>query len=86
MSTQHSAAEQAAAEITDGKGRSMFDVPSLAMRWNVSEKSVLRMKDAGRIPRPVKLLSLLRWPVAVIEQWEADGCPNVRNAAKRGRS
>ncbi|QDT10197.1 hypothetical protein K239x_21520 [Planctomycetes bacterium K23_9] len=82
MSTKTSTANA----ITDGNGRAMLDVPLLAKRWGVSEKSVRRMADAGRIPRPVKLLSMLRWPISQIEAWENSGCPNVRNAAKRGRS
>tara|TARA_R110002049_G_scaffold4601_5_gene32149 strand:- start:216455 stop:216706 length:252 start_codon:yes stop_codon:yes gene_type:complete len=79
MSTQTTNAER----VTDGNGRAMLDVPALAERWGVSEKSVRRMADGGRIPRPVRLLSLLRWPVAVIEQWERNGCPHVRNANKQ---
>ena len=81
MSPESSKADR----MTDGKGRAMFDVPALAERWNVSERSVIRMKNSGRIPRPIKLLSMLRWPISVIEQWESDGCPNCRNVVKRGR-
>ncbi|TWU33738.1 helix-turn-helix transcriptional regulator [Novipirellula artificiosorum] len=79
MSTQTKALER----VTDGRGRSMFSVDALAERWNCSARHVYRMADSGRMPRPIKLGSLVRWPIAVIEQWEQDGCPNVRNANKR---
>ncbi|WP_390854318.1 helix-turn-helix transcriptional regulator [Aporhodopirellula rubra] len=72
--------------IADGRGRSMLSVDDLSERWRCSTRHVRRMADAGRIPRPIKLGNLCRWPIALIEQWELDGCPNVRNANKRGRS
>ncbi len=71
--------------ITDGRGRTMLSVADLAKRWGCSERHVRRMADAGRCPRPIKFGSLLKWPVAGIEQWESDGCPNVRNVSKGGR-
>jgi excisionase family DNA binding protein len=49
-----------------------------------SKRHVYRLADSGRMPRPVKLGSLIRWPRAVIEKWIADGCPIVRNASKGG--
>lgn len=72
--------------IADGSGRTMLSVSDLAKRWGCSERHVRRMADAGRCPRPIKFGSLLKWPVAGIEQWEKDGCPNVRNAGKGRRS
>ncbi|MFN7878231.1 MAG: helix-turn-helix transcriptional regulator [Pirellula sp.] len=71
--------------VTDGQGRTMLSVTNLAKRWGCSERHVRRMVDAGRCPRPIKFGSLLRFPVAVIEQWENDGCPHVRNIAKGGK-
>lgn len=70
--------------ITDGHGRSMLGVTDLAERWGCSTRHVRRLADSGRIPRPIKLGSLLRWSANQIESWEADGCPNVRKAAKGG--
>lgn len=72
--------------VNDGNGRTMLSVTDLAKRWGCSERHVRRMADAGRCPRPIKFGSLLKFPVAVIEQWESDGCPNIRNAGKGGKS
>lgn len=73
-------------KVTGGDGRTMLSVKDLGIRWGCSERHVRRMADAGRCPRPIKFGSLLKWPVSLIEQWESDGCPNVRNAAKGFRS
>ncbi len=61
--------------VTDGHRRTMLSTQDLAKRWGCSERHVRRMADAGRCPRPIKLGSLLKWPVTVIEQWEQDGAP-----------
>jgi excisionase family DNA binding protein len=72
--------------ITDGRGRAMLSVDDVAQIYlGCSTRHVYRLADSGRMPRPIKLGSLVRWPRAVIEQWIADGCPNVRNAIKGGR-
>ncbi len=72
--------------ITDGRGRAMLSVDDVAKFYlSCSIRHVYRLADSGRMPRPIKLGSLVRWPRAVIEQWIADGCPNVRSIAKGGR-
>ena len=68
--------------VPDGNGRTMLSVRDLAKRWGCSDRHVRRMADAGRCPRPIKFGSLLKWPVALIEQWESDGCPHDRNLSK----
>lgn len=69
-----------------GVRRAMMAVEDVADELGCSPKHVNRMANSGRMPRPVKLGTLVRWPRSVIEQWITDGCPNVRNAGKRGRS
>ncbi len=72
--------------ITDGHRRAMLSVDDIATTYlGCSTRHVYRLADSGRMPRPIKLGTLVRWPRAVIEQWIADGCPNVRNASKGGR-
>lgn len=73
--------------ITDGRGRAMLSVDDIATIYlGCSTRHVYRLADSGRMPRPIKLGSLVRWPRAVVEQWINDGCPNVRNVSKGGRS
>ncbi len=70
---------------TYGRGRALLSVDDVAQLLNCSARHVYRLSDASQMPKPIKLGSLVRWPRAVIEKWCVDGCPNVRNASKKGR-
>lgn len=63
-------------------GSAMLTVHDVARMLNCSARTVYRLTDSGRIPRPVKLGALVRWPREAVEQWIADGCPNVRKEAQ----
>ncbi|WP_390621881.1 helix-turn-helix transcriptional regulator [Crateriforma conspicua] len=63
----------------------MLSVDEVAEELNCSTRHVRRLYDAGRMPKPIRLGTLVRWPRGEIESWIADGCPNVRNANKGGR-
>jgi excisionase family DNA binding protein len=52
----------------------MIDYDTVARMLACSKRHVFRMVDDGLIPKPVKLGSLYRWPVAVIDAWVAGGC------------
>lgn len=72
---------------TDGHGRAMLSVDDIATSYlGCSTRHVNRLADSGRMPRAIKLGALIRWQRAVIEEWIAAGCPNVRKASKGGRS
>jgi excisionase family DNA binding protein len=69
---------------TDGSLQpELLDVNDVARLLNCSPRTVCRLADAGRIPRPVKLGRLSRWPSQAIEQWIADGCPACERARAR---
>jgi len=61
----------------------MLDVKSVADLLSCSTRHVYRLSDAGRMPRPAKLGSLVRWSRLAIESWIADGCPSMRKAVRR---
>ncbi|MFN3192214.1 MAG: helix-turn-helix transcriptional regulator [Aureliella sp.] len=63
--------------ITDGHMQSLLDVEDVAARLKCSSRSVRRLADAGKMPAPVRLGSMLRWPIAVIDEWIGEGCPPV---------
>ena len=50
-------------------------INDVARLLNCSTRTVYRLNDAGRMPRPVRLGSLIRWNRSDVEQWIADGCP-----------
>ena len=57
----------------------MLTVDGVAKMLACSPRSVYRLADAGRIPPPVRIGGLVRWPRATLEQWIADGCPVPRS-------
>jgi len=59
----------------------LMTINDVARLLNCSTRTVYRLNDAGRMPRSVRLGSLVRWNRSEIEQWITDGCP----APKGGR-
>jgi len=57
-------------------------INDVARLLNCSTRTVYRLNDAGRMPRPVRLGSLVRWNRTEIEQWIADGCPAVKGGRR----
>ena len=62
----------------------LLSVKNAAALLNCSERTVYRLADAGRLPRPVKLGSLVRWRKGELTAWIADGCQPVRTPRKGG--
>ena len=61
----------------------MLDVQAVARVLRCSPRHVHRLRDAGRMPPPVKLGALVRWSRAVIEEWISRGCPPSRGGKHR---
>ncbi len=55
----------------------MLTVHDVARMLNCSARTVYRLVDSGRMPRPVKLGALVRWPGRVVESWIGEGCPKA---------
>lgn len=53
----------------------LMTVKDVAQLLSCSTRTVYRLNDAGRLPHPVRLGTLLRWPRSAIEAWIAEGCP-----------
>jgi len=75
-------ARRAATGATTGDGEAanreraaMLTVSDVAEMLSCSTRSVYRLSDAGKMPRPVNLGALVRWPGQVVEEWIAEGCP-----------
>lgn len=65
--------------MTNAKMSRMVGVREIAELCKVSERTVYRLADAGRMPPGVKLGALRRWDLAEVEGWIDDGCPPVRS-------
>lgn len=55
----------------------MLTVDDLAELLHCSTRSVYRLSDAGRLPKPVKVGAMNRWRPGEVEAWIAAGCPKV---------
>ncbi|NLV39736.1 MAG: helix-turn-helix domain-containing protein [Candidatus Hydrogenedentes bacterium] len=62
--------------------RVLVTAKELSAMLSVSVRTLWRMRDAGRLPAPIRIGSCVRWETAAIEEWVAAGFPQV----SRGRS
>ena len=61
----------------------LLDVQAVAELLTCSPQHVRRLTDAGKMPRPVRLGSLLRWRRADIDAWLNGGCQPCRDRGAR---
>ena len=55
----------------------LMDVNAVAALIGASPRTVRRLADWGRMPRPISLGRMVRWQRSVIEEWIRQGCPRV---------
>ncbi len=60
----------------------MIDVKGVARMIGCSSRHVARLAEDGRLPPPVKIGRLVRWPRQTILDWISAGCPPMREATK----
>ena len=53
----------------------MLTIKGVAILLACSPRTIYRLTDEGRIPRPVRIGGMIRWPRESFEQWITDGCP-----------
>jgi len=58
----------------------LLDVKSVAALLGCSGRHIYRLSDCGKMPRPLKVGSLIRWRRVDVLDWIAAGCPAVRSA------
>ena len=64
-------------------GRRLGDVNTVAAKCDCSTRHVYRLCDAGRMPGPLRLGSLVRWDLDVLDAWISAGCPSCRKGVNR---
>jgi excisionase family DNA binding protein len=57
----------------------LLDVRAVAALLGCSTRHVYRLADARRMPPPVRLGALVRWPRQVVEAWISAGCKSCRS-------
>lgn len=55
----------------------LMDVNAVAALIGASPRTVRRLADWGRMPRPISLGRMVRWQRSVIEEWIREGYPRV---------
>ncbi|MCA8994634.1 MAG: helix-turn-helix domain-containing protein [Planctomycetaceae bacterium] len=70
--------EQTTSPVAEPKAGVLLSVNRVAEMLGCSPRTVYRLSDAGKMPAPRKVATLVRWHRPEIEQWIADGCPVVR--------
>lgn len=53
----------------------MLSIRDVAKLMQCSDRHISNLRNDGRMPPPVKLGTLVRWPSAVIRDWIQAGCP-----------
>lgn len=56
----------------------LLDVGAVAAMLGCSKRTVYRLSDGNRMPRPLKLGQLVRWRRADVLAWIAEGCPQQK--------
>lgn len=64
----------------------LLAVDDVAKLLSCSSRHVYRLSDSGRMPAPVKLGKLCRWPSEGLKIWIATGCPKCRPTGSLGRA
>lgn len=60
----------------------LLDVKQTAKLLSASTRTVYRLADSGKMPRPIKLGALVRWRRDELCRWINNGCPVVRGASQ----
>ena len=55
----------------------LLDAHSVARLLQCSIRHVRRLADSGRMPAPLYLGALVRWPRGELLQWIGAGCPRM---------
>jgi predicted DNA-binding transcriptional regulator AlpA len=72
-------------EQSDESPSLLLSARTLAQRLAISVRTLWRLQNGGKVPRPVKLGGAVRWRAEEIDAWVQAGCPNasVWEAARR---
>lgn len=63
----------------------LLSAACMARLLGISERTLWRLRSAGKLPRPVQLGGSIRWRAEEIRQWIDAGCPPLDEwEARRG--
>lgn len=53
----------------------LIEATEVAKMLGISPRTIWRLKDAGKVPNPISIGSMVRWRRGEITDWIAAGCP-----------
>ena len=53
----------------------LIEATEVAKMLGISPRTIWRLKDAGKVPNPISIGSMVRWRREEISDWIAAGCP-----------
>ena len=62
----------------DADSPALLDKRAVAALLSCSVRHVERLRDAGKMPPPVRLGRLVRWRRTALDDWVERGCPRCR--------
>ena len=71
------------AEPSAKTSRRLGDVGDVGVKLDVSDKTVRRLNDAGKIPGAMRIGRLVRFDLAVVDDWISHGCPPLHRFTGR---
>jgi excisionase family DNA binding protein len=72
-----------AGQGSEAATKALLTIDDLAALLGCSRRTVHRLIERGRVPKPCRFGSLLRWPRAQVDEWVARGCPDCRSGINR---
>lgn len=63
----------------------LLDVHAVARLLRCSPRHVRRLADSERMPAPLHLGALVRWPREELLEWIAEGCPTCTKGRRQPR-
>lgn len=55
----------------------LINISQVSQMLNCSKRHIYRMVDSGKMPRPVRLGSLVLWIRTKVEEWVENGCKPI---------
>ena len=71
----HDSGSQGNSAESQGEQPLLLDVKGVSWITSLSERSIWRGVDVGRVPKPLKVGGRRLWRRSDIERWVAAGCP-----------
>jgi excisionase family DNA binding protein len=66
-------------EKSPNKDTLLLTVSEVARLCGCSPRTIHRLSDGGKMPRPVKIGALVRWEREALYNWIAGGCKSLRS-------